>query len=136
VKDGRSPAKSPDIGKMIRALQAAEAGCSEPVCYLISGDLAHIGPKFGDETKAEGEWLAASRKKDDAILARLNGAEPEAYFETIAAEGDERRVCGLPPSYLALSVVRPRRGRVLHYQQFVHPQGHESVSFAAAAFYS
>jgi MEMO1 family protein len=33
-------------------------------------------------------------------------------------------------------VARPRSGKVLHYQQYAHPEGHESVSFAAAAFYA
>ena len=135
VKQRTSPAKTRDIAKMISALQKAEAGCSEKVCYLISGDLAHIGPKFGDESRAEGPWLDASRRQDDAILAEITRADPASYFETIAADGDVRRICGLPPTYLTLEAIRPRSGRVLHYQQFVHPQGHESVSFAAAAFY-
>ena len=39
------------------------------------------------------------------------------------------------PMWLTLAAARPTTGRVLHYQQFVHPEGFESVSFAAAAFY-
>jgi MEMO1 family protein len=135
VKSGTSPSQAKDIAKMIAALRAAEAACPEKVCYLISGDLAHIGPKFGDRRKAEGPWLEASRTQDDAILADLARADPKRYFETIAGEKDVRRICGLPPTFLTLEVTRPTSGRVLHYQQFVHPQGHESVSFAAAAFY-
>ena len=105
------------------------------MCYLISGDLAHIGPKFGDRAKAAGPWLDDSRKQDEAILAEVERADPAGYFGAIAAERDRRRICGLPPTYLTLEAIRPKKGRVLHYQQFVHPQGHESVSFAAAAFY-
>jgi len=135
VQDGSSPAKTRDVAKMIAALKAAEAACSKSVCYLISGDLAHIGPKFGDGTRAEGHWLKASRRRDDAILAQIERADPVRYFEVIASERDGRRICGLPPTYLTLETIRPRIGRVLHYQQYVHPQGHESVSFAAAAFY-
>ncbi len=135
VRGSSLPNKKRDVGRMIGALRAAEAECTEPVCYLISGDLAHIGPKFGDEAKAEGAWLEASRKKDDAILEMIAKADPASYFETIAAEGDARRICGLPPTYLTLEATRPSRGKVLHYQQFVHPEGHESVSFAAATFY-
>ena len=34
---------------MIEALCGkVEDETQEPICYLISGDLAHIGPKFGD----------------------------------------------------------------------------------------
>jgi len=135
VRENRDPSRRRDIARMVKALQAAEAGCGEKVCYVISGDLAHIGPKFGDEEPAAGKMLAASKKRDEAILAKLGAADPAAYFETIAGEGDSRRICGLPPTWLTLAAIRPARGRVLHYQQFVHPEGHESVSFAAAAFH-
>ena len=82
-----------------------------------------------------GPWLAASREQDQGILKQIERADPKGYFETIAAEDDARRICGLPPTWLTLAAARPKKGRVLHYQQYAHPQGHESVSFAAAAFY-
>ncbi|MFO0822067.1 MAG: AmmeMemoRadiSam system protein B [Gemmataceae bacterium] len=130
------PANAADLSRMVAALRAAEAACSEPVCYLISGDLAHIGPKFGDKRKAEGPWLEESRAKDAEILKSLETAQAGAFFETIAAEQNKRRICGLSPTWLTLETIKPRTGKVLHYQQFVHPQGKESVSFAAAAFYA
>jgi AmmeMemoRadiSam system protein B len=129
------PASAADLSRMVAALRAAEAACAEPVCYLISGDLAHIGPKFGDKRKAEGPWLEESRAKDADILKSLETATAGAFFDTIAAEQNKRRICGLSPTWLTLETIKPRTGKVLHYQQFVHPQGKESVSFAAAAFY-
>jgi AmmeMemoRadiSam system protein B len=135
VRKKSDPASGGDLSRMVAALRAAEAACSEPVCYLISGDLAHIGPKFGDKRKAEGAWLVESRDKDAAILKALESASPSAFFNEIASEQDRRRICGLTPTWLTLELTKPRTGTVLHYQQFVHPQGKESVSFAAAAFY-
>jgi AmmeMemoRadiSam system protein B len=135
VRDRADPGGAADVARMVAALRAAEAEAGEPVCYLVSGDLAHIGPKFGDPLPVHDEQLAASRRQDDEILARLSAADPDGYFGAIAAEGDERRICGLPPTWLTLAAARPRTGRVLHYNRYVHPAGHESVSFAAAAFY-
>lgn len=135
VDRGTSPSEARDIGRMVAALRKAEEACPEPVCYVISGDLAHIGPKFGDKARAAGAWLGESRQQDEKILGQIERADPAGYFGVIAAEEDRRRICGLPPTYLTLEAVRPRAGRVLHYQQFVHPEGHESVSFAAAALY-
>jgi AmmeMemoRadiSam system protein B len=135
VRAGETPAAADDVARMVAALRAAEAACAEPVCYVISGDLAHIGPKFDDKRKAAGPWLDESREKDGAILKTLEAANPAAFFDEIAAEKNARRICGLPPTWLTLEVTKPRAGKVLHYQQYVHPQGHESVSFAAAAFY-
>ena len=136
VAGGHLPDDAPDVSRMVTALQTAEAACPEPVCYVVSGDLAHIGPKFGDTRKAEGSWLAASEQRDRAVLKWLDAADASGYFREVASEKDERRICGLSPTWLALAAARPRTGTVLHYQQFVHPEGFESVSFAAAAFHA
>lgn len=129
------PNTAADIGRMVTALRTAESACPEEVCYLISGDLAHIGPKFKDRRKAAGPWLDESRAKDGEILKTLEAANPAAYFTTIAAENNARRICGLSPTWLTLAATQARTGKVLHYQQYVDPNGNESVSFAAAAFY-
>jgi AmmeMemoRadiSam system protein B len=135
VAQGQSPGEQADIRRMVEALRAAERETPEPICYVISGDLAHIGPKFGDRQAVAQEQLGRSRKQDEAILAAAEKADPAGYFRVIAGEGDERRICGLPPTWLVLEAVRPSRARVLHYDQYVHPRGVESVSFASAAFY-
>ena len=134
VATGRDPARCDDIGRMVAALRAAEAETKEPVCYLISGDLAHIGPKFGDRKLLAEPDLAASRARDQAILRQTETAAPAGFFREIADEGDERRICGLPPAYTVLEAVRPGSGRVLHYDQYAHPAGLESVSFASVVF--
>jgi AmmeMemoRadiSam system protein B len=136
VATGTEPAEQEDIRRMVDALRAAEAETAESVCYLISGDLAHIGPKFGDEAPVAEPLLTHSKSQDDAILRQTVTADPSAFFRTIAAEGDERRICGLPPTYTVLEAVRPSAGKVLHYGRYVHPQGYESVSFASVAFES
>src|SRR5262249_38219702 len=148
VDAGEAPTGRADVGRMIAALRAVEAETPEPICYLISGDLAHIGPKFGDNRLAEGEWMEQSRAQDQAILRQAVAADPDGYFRIVAGEGDRRRICGLPPTYTVLSALRPSplppspggrgegvRGKLLHYGQYVHPRGQESVSFASMAFY-
>ncbi len=130
-----SPSAAPDIGRMVEALRRAEAETPEPICYIISGDLAHIGPKFNDPRPVDAPWLAYSRAQDQAILHQAERADPAGYFRVIAEEGDQRRICGLPPTYTVLEAARPRAGKVLHYDQYVHPAGFESVSFASVAFY-
>jgi AmmeMemoRadiSam system protein B len=134
VARGTEPAKRDDIRRMVSALRAAERETPEPVCYLISGDLAHIGPKFGDNDPVAEPLLTHSKSQDEAILKQAESADPSAYFRVIAAESDSRRICGLPPTYTVLEAIRPTSGKVLHYGRYVHPQGYESVSFASVAF--
>ncbi len=136
VRDGGLPRDREDVGRMVEVLRQAEAETDEPVCYIISGDLAHIGPYFdADDPPAAGPLLAQSRAEDQAILERAEAADAAGFFEVIAAEGDRRRICGLPPAYTTLEAVRPARGKVLHDDQYVHPRGEQSVSFASVAFY-
>ncbi len=134
VVSGQEPAEAEDIGQMIRALRAVEAEFREPICYLISGDLAHIGPKFGDPRPVSDTLLSYSKDQDQVLLRQAERADPAGYFHAITAEGDQRRICGLPPTYTVLEALRPSSGKVLAYNQYVDPRGRESVSFASVAF--
>src|SRR5262249_8204387 len=135
VLSGVPPRAQDDIGRMIEALRQVEAETPARICYLISGDLAHIGPKFGDAHPVAEPVLKHSHTQDQAILRQAESADPTKFFRVIADEGDSRRICGLPPTYLVLEAAQPEKGRVLHYGRYVHPRGHESVSFASVAFY-
>jgi len=135
VETGSEPRFREDVGRMVEALRRTEAELAEPVCYIISGDLAHLGPKFGDAEPVDEPILSQSRRQDQAILQQAEAADPAGYFRLVADEGDRRRICGLPPTYTVLEAIRPCHGKVLHYDQYVHPRGYESVSFASVAFY-
>lgn len=135
VQEVRDPWSAPDIARMIEALRRTEAETPEPICYIISGDLAHIGPKFGDREAVTAAQVSHSRQQDAAILKMATAADPNGYFRVIAAERDRRRICGLPPTYTLLEAIRPARAKMIHYDQYVHPRGFESVSFASMAFY-
>ena len=130
-----SPTRHADIAGMIEALRRAETETREPICYIISGDLAHIGPKFDDPIALTPDRLARSRQQDLAILREAESASPARYFKIIADEHDARNICGLPPTFTVLEALRPSGGKTLHYDQYVEPRGHESVSFASVAFY-
>ena len=80
--------------------------------------------------------LTHSQRQDQTLLKELEAVAPSDYFHVVAEEGDRRRICGLPPTYTVLEALQPQRGKVLHYKQYVHPLGHESVSFASVGFYN
>jgi AmmeMemoRadiSam system protein B len=135
VGEHQPPQGRHDIERMIQALRQVDQESAGPICYIISGDLAHIGPKFGDPEPVREPFLSRSREQDHLLVSRLENGDVERYFETIAAEGDSRRICGLPPTYTLLKAIEPGCGKLLDYDQYVHPRGYESVSFASMAFY-
>ena len=120
---------------MIQALKRTEAQTKEPICYIISGDLAHIGPKFTPGQRLDERLLTHSYRQDQTLLRHTEAVDLDGYFRIIAGEADARNICGLPPTFATLQATHPRVGKVLHYDRYVHPQGHESVSFASVAFY-
>jgi len=134
VQAGQSPEVNADIRRMVEALRLAEQATPEEVCYIISGDLAHIGPKFQDPDPVHDAQLQHSQAQDERLLLHARGVDIDKYFRVVADEQDGRRICGLPPTWTTLAAAQPSRGRLLHYQQFVHPEGYESVSFASMAF--
>ncbi|HEV8060597.1 MAG TPA: AmmeMemoRadiSam system protein B [Gemmataceae bacterium] len=135
VLNREAPSGSADIERMMKAIVQVEAELPEPPAYIISGDLAHIGPKFGDSMAVHHDWLTQSRLGDEALINAAEAADFAAYADIITEEQDCRRICGYPPTYTLLQALKPSSGRLLHYDQYIHPQGYESVSFASMAFY-
>ena len=54
------------------------------------------------------------------------------FFESVLADGDSRRTCGLSPIYSVLATLPAARGSLLRYGQWPDPQG--TVTFASVAF--
>jgi MEMO1 family protein len=133
---GTAPSRLADISRLVEALRLAADETKEPICWLISGDLAHIGPKFQrGRAPVTATELAHSRKQDQALLDCLENGDLAGYFRVLVAEQDERAICGFPPTWTVLSAARPARGKLLHYGRYVHPTGFESVSFASLGLY-
>lgn len=134
LDEGREPTECDATREMIGALSETLDAWGEEACVVVSGDLAHIGPKFGDPLRvdaARGDWC---RRGDLELVGRIETADPQELWTAMLADGDERRICGFPPLYVGLASVRPARGRLLAYDQFVDPRGLEIVSFAAMEF--
>ncbi len=134
VETSDQPKDRSDIRKMIAALRSVADAWKESICYVISGDLAHIGPKFNDPEPVSERQLNASKKQDAALLDCAARLDLKGYFDLIATERDARRICGLPPTYTTLEALRPGSGKLLHYGCYTEPQGFESVSFASVVF--
>jgi hypothetical protein len=66
------------------------------------------------------------------MLETVKAGDAAAFYGSVAADGDSRRICGLSPIYAFLRALPGARGDVLRYSQAPDPQG--AVSFCAAAF--
>lgn len=98
--------------------------------WLISGDLAHIGRKFGDPMPAS-EIVADAQKSDAQLIDQLVQGALDGYRRQIEANDNAYRVCGYAPTVLALTCVEPGNGRLCSYDVWHEEETHSAVSFAA-----
>jgi hypothetical protein len=64
------------------------------------------------------------------MLRAVTRADAAAFFESVAADGDRRRICGYSPIYALLRCLPDAKGTLRHYGQWPDPQAvvtHASV---------
>ena len=106
---------------------------------VAAGDLAHLGPAFGDSTPLDTIARANLAAEDSASMEDICRGDAEAFFERSRAESDSRRICGISPIYLMLEYLNGKnlRGESMGYDQCpADAQGGSVVSIAGALLYN
>ena len=128
---GKDPAQDPEVQRFIEALGETLASWPGRVCLVGGVDLAHVGPRFGDPEPVTDVTLRQVAEENLAMLSHVTAGEAEGFFQSVARDGERRRICGLSPIYTLLRVVEGQ-GRLLKYAQWPDPQG--AVTFASLTF--
>lgn len=136
---GVTPAAIDAVRRFHDALAETVAASGRRVAFIAGADLAHVGPRFGDPAPMSAAELARVEGEDRAMLGAVERGEADAFFESVARDGDRRRICGLSPIYSLLRMVgsaAPRgqggEGVLRRYAQWPDPQG--TVTFASLVF--
>ena len=132
VWSGGEAEADPRVPRFLDALAETIAGSERRVCVIAGVDLAHVGPRFGDAQLNTAAFLERVEAEDRRMLAAVTASEPAAFFASVAADGDSRRICGLSPIYAFLRALPGSRGALLRYTQWPDPQG--AVTYCAATF--
>jgi AmmeMemoRadiSam system protein B len=130
-----NPAEMVHIADFIQALRQVATAHDEAVCYIVGGDLAHVGMKFGDQGGLTAAFLDQVACEDHALLAAAARMDAEGFFQLIAEHHDRRRICGFPPTYMLLSTMPATAGTVLKYDQAIEPATQSMVSYASVVFH-
>ena len=129
---GRRPDDDPRVPRFLDALAETTAASGRRVAIIAGADLAHVGPRFGDSEPVGPPELARIEREDTAMLASVEACDPRAFFESVAGDGDRRRICGYSPIYALLRSLGEAAGTVKRYGQWPDPNG--VVSFASVVF--
>ena len=129
---GRRPDDDPRVPRFLEALAETIAASGQRVAIIAGADLAHVGPRFGDPEPVGSPELALIEREDTVMLESVAAGDPDAFFESVASDGDRRRICGYSPIYALLRSLGSATGHVKRYGQWPDPNG--VVSFASVVF--
>jgi AmmeMemoRadiSam system protein B len=131
----KDPRKTAAVARFLDALRAGIAKRNGRVVLVAGADMAHVGPRFGDPEAHDDRQRGALEETDRASLELATQHDASGFWEHVAADLEERRVCGLAPIFSLVDVLDEKaRGEVLHYEQNVDPDDGSIVSHASLAF--
>ena len=131
---GLDPAEDEQLDAAIDYLRDVVAGRNTLV--IAAGDLAHVGPNFGDAAPIDAVGRATLAAEDAASVDAICRGDAAGFFELSRAEGDRRRICGLSPIYLMLRLLGPMEGESMGYDQCpADVDGGSLVSIVGALLY-
>jgi MEMO1 family protein len=127
IEGDRSPGDDGEIARFVEAGRNATA--NRRTLIVAAGDLAHVGPAFGDRYPINVLEKARLSSADSELMTSIARGDAEGMFQQVKKEGDRRRICGLSAIYLALRLLGKARGDITGYAQC--PADEQGTSFVS-----
>lgn len=134
LESGIEPFEDGRVRRFAGALVDEAAALGRRVAYVASIDLAHQGPRYGDEDGLSPKRAARIEREDRELLAFAERGDAEGFFRHNERAKDWRRVCGFSALYMLLRLLPGARGRVVDYTQTTFPGTKDTVSHCAMLF--
>ena len=121
---------SPLAAGFVAAMKEMIAETPEETFVIASADLAHIGPRFGDELTVEVSPAAAEEtgRKDRELLKLLEKPDVAAFANGVQTDSNARHICGYMPILLTAAITEGKFS-LIDYSQAYDPMG--TVTFAS-----
>lgn len=121
------------FGKILKARQDR----GEKILILAGVDLAHVGPRFGDQIELTPELEKKIQTEDRASIDLALKGNADGFYLSVVQDENWRKVCGLSAIYSALRLMNEMApsavGKMLSYGQAPDPMG-GIVSFVSAIY--
>ena len=131
MKDGYRAKQIEAFGKSINE----QFQNDDDTFFLISGDLAHVGKKFGDRKPAR-KMFNEVKSFDKLFLQYAERASEEKLLDLISEKYDPYRICGFPPLYTFLKSMPGLKGKALNYDLWDEHERESAVSFGSILYWN
>ncbi len=124
------------LGKQLSAFSKTlynHFGNDDETFFLISGDLAHIGKKFGDQQPAS-TIFGKVKEFDQKFLRYAADNQQDKLLELMKKDMDPYRICGFPPLYTFLQSMSGVKGTTLSYHLWDETERESAVSYGSILY--
>ena len=128
------PESDMQIRTLIDALHQAEQNCPKRTCYIAGVDLAHLGPRYGDDRAPDASAVSETMAQDRILLETVINGDSERFLSCIGAEHNRRQVCGFSAIYTLLRLFPGMRGQMLAQSYCRIDETGSVVTYASLAF--
>jgi MEMO1 family protein len=128
------PEATEAVGRFLRALRQMVESDSRQVCFVAGVDLAHVGKQFGDTEPVTEQFLKWVEAEDRQLLERLTSLDAPGFFNHIAKDQDQRKICGFSPLYSLIHLLNGAHGKPVHYGQAFTAETASAVTFTSIVF--
>lgn len=135
LQNGKTLNHAPDIQRAIEALRRTVSDDPRRIQFILSVDLAHMGPKFDDPFPITEEKAREIRAADERLFEVIAGFDKKAYQELMVQDLLPRNVDACSAIYTLLSLMPAGKAEPLHYGQNLQPETQSIVTFGSMAFY-
>lgn len=105
----------------------------EETLFLISGDLAHFGQKFGDPEPAK-NYFNEVKAFDRQFLKRATEGSSAQILDLMRGSMDRFRICGFPPLLTFLKSNPDVSGEITSYDLWDEKERNSAVTFGSVLF--
>ena len=130
MPDGDLGIKMVNLGKALNEM----FGDDPDTLFLISGDLAHFGKKFGDKLPAS-TYFEEVHRFDKQLLRAAEKGTTDAILDVMKTNNDQYRICGFPPLTTFLSAMPGLEGRQTSYDLWDERERESAVTFGSILYY-
>ena len=123
------------ISEFIAAFRKTVEAYDKQVCFIASGDLSHIGMRYGDPRPPTDFQFNKTMQADLAMLKLAEKGDADALLQFIQREDDARRTGIFPALYTMLNLLSVPNGQVLRYDRATVDQYNSTVTYCAMAYY-
>lgn len=129
MENGHQGQQTARFARLINSMFAGD----KDTFFLISGDLAHVGKKFGDQDPAN-ELLPDVHDFDQSFMEAAATGKSSALLSVMKQNYDLYKICGYPPLYTFMKMLPGLSGHKISYDTWDEAERESAVTFGSILY--